>query len=78
MKALLFIIWLMSQQETPVKAKFLEMQDEGTVVFQELGEFSEPLYTLHADGKSYPYAHESEILDYIKTGTFKYNDFLSY
>lgn len=76
MNYLFFIIWALCPKQTP-EQKFLEMQDEGLVVFQELGEFNEPLFTLHTDGKSYEYAHQSEIIEYIKTGTFMYNDFLN-
>lgn len=78
MKALFFILWLMSPQQIDVESRFLEMQDEGLVVFQEEGEFGEPLFILHTDGKSFEYAHKEEILEFIETGTFEYNDFLTY
>ena len=77
MKALFFILWLMSPQQTDVETRFLELQDEGLVVYQEQGEFDEPLFILHTGDKSYEYAHKAEIIEYIETGTFEYNDFLN-
>ena len=67
----------MSPQQTDVEARFLELQDEGLVVYQEQGEFDEPLFILHTEGKSYEYTHKKEIIEYIKTGKFQYNDFLN-
>jgi hypothetical protein len=77
MKALFFILWLMSPQQVDVETRFLELQDEGLVVYQEQGEFDEPLFILHTDDKTYEYCHKEEIIEFIKTNSFEYNDFLN-
>lgn len=77
MKALFFILWLMSPQQIDLESRFLEMQDEGIVVYQEDDEFGEPLFILHTESGDYDYAHKSEILEYIQTNSFEYNDFLN-
>jgi len=77
MKALFFILWLMSPQQIDVETRFLELQDEGLVVYQEQGEFDEPLFILHTDDKTYEYCHKEEIIEFIKTNSFQYNDFLN-
>ena len=77
MKTLFFIMWLMSPQQIDLESRFLEMQDEGLVVYQEEGEFGEPLFILHTADKSFEYAHKEEILEFIESGSFEYNDFLN-
>jgi hypothetical protein len=54
------------------------MQDEGLVVYHSDDEFGQPLFTLYtSNGAPFDYAHKSEIIEYIETGTFEYNDFLN-
>jgi hypothetical protein len=68
----------MSPQQTDLESRFLQMQDEGLVVYHSDDEFGQPLFTLYtSNGAPFDYAHKSEIIEYIETGTFEYNDFLN-
>lgn len=59
------------------RALFLELQDEGTIVYEgEDEDTGMPMYTLYFQECTIQYAYEPEILEFIKTGRFEYNDFL--
>lgn len=59
------------------RALFLELQDEGTIVYEgEDDDTGMAIYTLYFDECVIEYAYEPEILEFIKTGKFEYNDFL--
>jgi len=59
------------------RALFLELQDEGTIVYEGQDEDTGmAMYTLFFDECTIQYAYEPEILEFIKTGKFEYNDFL--
>ena len=62
-------------QDQAARELFLELQDEGTIVYEGQDEDTgEAMYTLFFQECTIEYAHEAEILEFIKTGTFKYND----
>lgn len=57
--------------------RFKEMQDEGTIVYEgEDEDTGKAMFTLFLPDTTIQYAYEAEAINYIKTGTFKYNDFL--
>lgn len=59
------------------RALFLELQDEGTIVYEgEDEDTGNAMYTLFFQECVIHYAYEPEILEFIKTGKFEYNDFL--
>lgn len=63
--------------DNSARTLFLELQDEGTIVYEgEDDDTGMAMYTLYFDECVIEYAYEPEILEFIKTGTFKYNDFL--
>lgn len=63
--------------DNAARALFLELQDEGTIVYEgEDEDTGMAMYTLFFDECVIEYAYEPEVLEFIKTGTFKYNDFL--
>lgn len=63
--------------DNSARALFLELQDEGTIVYEgEDDDTGMAMYTLYFEECVIEYAYEPEILEFLKTGTFKYNDFL--
>ena len=76
MKSLFFILWFITPQQTDVETRFLELQDEGLVVYQEQDEYDLPMFILYTDEATFDYCHKEEIVEYLKTGEFKYDDFL--
>jgi hypothetical protein len=63
--------------DNAARALFLELQDEGTIVYEgEDDDTGMAIYTLYFDECVIEYAYEPEILEFIKTGKFEYNDFL--
>ena len=66
-----------TRNDNAARALFLELQDEGTIVYEgEDEDTGMAMYTLFFDECVIEYAYEPEVLEFIKTGTFKYNDFL--
>ena len=74
MKALLFVTMLIAQLSA--ETRFKEMQDDGTIVYEgEDEDTGRPLYMVTmSDGIQYHYAFETEVINYIKTGKFKYDN----
>ena len=63
--------------DNAARALFLELQDEGTIVYEgEDEDTGMAMYTLFFDECVIEYAYEPEVLEFIKTGKFEYNDFL--
>jgi hypothetical protein len=76
MKILFFAAMLVAHQHT-AEMRFKEMQDEGTVVYEgEDDDTGKSIFTVYLSDKTIEYAYEAEVIQYIKTGTFQYNDFL--
>ena len=75
MKILFFAAMIVAQH--CVDTRFKEMQDDGIVVYQEEDEDTgRSMYTIMLPDTTIEYAYEAEVKQYIKTGTFTYNDFL--
>ena len=75
MKILFFAVMALHQHNAEMR--FKEMQDEGTVVYEgEDEDTGKAMYTLFLPDTTIQYAYEAEAMQYIKTGTFQYNDFL--
>jgi hypothetical protein len=75
MKILFFAAALVAQH--CVETRFKEMQDDGLVVYEGMDEDTgKAMYTIFLADTTIEYAYEAEAMQYIKTGTFKYNDFL--
>lgn len=75
MKILFFAVMALHQHNAEMR--FKEMQDEGTVVYEgEDDDTGKSIFTVYLSDKTIEYAYEAEVIQYIKTGTFKYNDFL--
>jgi hypothetical protein len=74
MKALLFVAMLITQLSA--QTRFKEMQDAGTIVYEgEDEDTGRSLYMVTmSDGIRYHYAFETEVINYIKTGKFQYNN----
>jgi len=74
MKALLFVVMLIAKLST--EKRFKEMQDDGTIVYE--GEDEDTGSSLFmvtmSDSIRYHYAFETEVINYIKTGKFQYNN----
>jgi hypothetical protein len=57
--------------------RFLEMQDEGTIVYEgEDIDTGKAMFTIFLPDTTINYAYKAEVMEYISTGTFEYNDFL--
>lgn len=75
MKILFFAVMALHQHNAEMR--FKEMQDEGTVVYEgEDDDTGKSIFTVYLPDKTIEYAYEAEVIQYIKTGTFQYNDFL--
>jgi len=76
MKILFFAAALVAQHNA--ETRFKEMQDDGTIVYEGQDEDTgKALYMVTMpDSSRYHYAYEAEVIQYLKTGTFQYNDFL--
>jgi hypothetical protein len=76
MKILFFAAMLVAHQHT-AEMKFREMQDDGLVVYNgDDIDTGRPMFTLFLkDGSVIEQAYEEEIINYINTNEFKYNDF---
>jgi hypothetical protein len=75
MKILFFAAMALHQHNAEMR--FKEMQDEGTVVYEgEDDDTGKSIFTVYLSDKTIEYAYETEVIQYIKTGTFQYNDFL--
>jgi hypothetical protein len=74
MKALLFVAMLIAQLST--EKRFKEMQEDGTIVYEGKDEDTgRSLFMVTmSDNIRYHYAFETEAINYIKTGTFQYNN----
>ena len=75
MKVLFFAAALVAQH--CAETRFKEMQDDGTIVYEgEDEDTGKAMYTIFLPDTTIEYAYEAEAMQYIKTGTFQYNDFL--
>lgn len=76
MKILFFAAMLVAHQHT-AEMKFREMQDDGSVVYEgDDIDTGRPMFTLFlADGSKIEYAYQEEVINYINTNQFQYNDF---
>lgn len=75
MKILFFAATLVAQH--CAETRFKEMQDDGTIVYEgEDEDTGRAMYTLFLPDTTIQYVYEAEAINYIKTGTFQYNDFL--
>jgi hypothetical protein len=75
MKILFFAAALVA--EHCVETRFKEMQDDGFIVYEgQDDDTGRAMYTIFLPDTTIEYAYEAEAMHYIKTGTFKYNDFL--
>lgn len=75
MKILFFASMMLAQH--CAETRFKEMQDEGTIVYEgEDEDLGRSMYTLFLPDTTIQYVYEAEAINYIKTGTFQYNDFL--
>ena len=73
MKILLFAAMVVAQH--CVDTRFKEMQDDGIVVYEgEDEDTGRSMYTIMLPDTTIQYAYEAEVKQYIKTGTFTYND----
>jgi hypothetical protein len=76
MKILFFAAMLVAHQHT-TEMKFREMQDDGTIVYEgDDIDTGNAMYTIHLPDTTIEYAYEGEVMQYLKTGQFQYNDFL--
>ena len=76
MNILFFAAMLVAHQHN-AEMRFKEMQDEGTIVYEGQDEDTDKaMYTIFLPDTTIQYAYEGEVMQYIKTGTFQYNDFL--
>lgn len=73
MKILFFAAMLVAQH--CVDTRFKEMQDDGIVVYEgEDEDTGRSMYTIMLPDSTIEYAYEEEVKQYLKTGTFKYDD----
>ena len=73
MKILFFAAMLVAQH--CVDTRFKEMQDDGIVVYEgEDEDTGRSMYTIMLPDSTIEYAYEEEVKQYLKTGTFTYND----
>lgn len=73
MKILFFAAMIVAQH--CVDTRFKEMQDDGIVVYEgEDEDTGRSMYTIMLPDTTIQYAYEAEVKQYIKTGTFTYND----
>lgn len=73
MKILFFAAMIVAQH--CVDTRFKEMQDDGIVVYEgEDEDTGRSMYTIMLPDTTIEYAYEAEVKQYIKTGTFTYND----
>jgi hypothetical protein len=71
------VVTIETLNDKAVRDLFLELQDEGTIVYEgEDEDTGMPMYTLFFEECTIEYAYEPEVLEFIKTGNFEYNDFL--
>jgi len=75
MKILFFAAMMVA--EHCAQTRFKVMQDEGTVVYEgEDEDTGRAMFTLFLPDTTINYAYEAEVIQYIKTNKFQYNDFL--
>jgi hypothetical protein len=76
MKILFFAAMLVAHQHT-AEMKFREMQDDGLVVYNgDDIDTGRPMFTLILnDGSVIEHAYREEVINYINTNEFKYDDF---
>jgi hypothetical protein len=76
MKILFFAAMLVAHQHT-TEMKFREMQDDGLVVYNgDDIDTGRPMFTLILnDGSVIEHAYREEVINYINTNQFQYNDF---
>jgi hypothetical protein len=75
MKILFFAAMLVAHQHY-AEMKFREMQDDGTIVYEgEDIDTGRAMFTLFLPDTTINYAYEAEVINYIKTNQFQYNDF---
>lgn len=68
---------LLNAQDRAAQTRLSEMQDDGTIVYEgEDEDTGVAMYTLFLSDTTIHYAYEPEVLEFLKTGTFEYNDFL--
>lgn len=73
MKILFFAAMIVAQH--CVDTRFKEMQDDGIVVYEgEDEDTGRSMYTIMLPDTTIEYAYEEEVKQYLKTGTFQYND----
>lgn len=75
MKILFFAAMMLHQHNAEIQ--FKEMQDDGTIVYEgEDEDTGRAMFTLFMpDSSIVHYVYQEEAVEYIKTGTFQYNDF---
>lgn len=76
MNILFFAAMLFAHQHT-AEMQFKEMQDEGTIVYEGNDiETGQAMFTIFLPDTTINYAYKGEVMEYINSGTFEYNDFL--
>jgi len=68
---------MLAAQQITAEIKFREMQDDGSVVYEgEDVDTGRAMFTLFTpEGGKIEYAYREEIINYINTNQFQYNDF---
>lgn len=75
MKILFFAAMMLHQHNAEMR--FKEMQDDGTIVYEgEDEDTGKAMFTILLPDTTINYAYEAEVMQYIKTNKFQYNDFL--
>ena len=76
MKILFFAAMLVAHQHS-AEMKFREMQDDGLIVYEgDDIDTGNAMFTIMLPDTTINYAYKGEVMEYISTGTFEYNDFL--
>jgi hypothetical protein len=76
MKILFFAAMLVAHQHS-AEMKFREMQDDGLIVYEGYDiDTGNAMFTIMLPDTTINYAYKGEVMEYISTGTFEYNDFL--
>lgn len=68
------LFWAWAQVALTPQQQFLKMQDDGSVVYVDDHEGRATFTLTLPDGSTIEHAYREEIINYIETGVFTYNE----
>ena len=67
-------LFILLQFDSSPSLEFDELQSQGIIEFMEYDEFGMPMFRVYDDSTIYEYAYYGEVMQWIESGEFVYDD----